>query len=269
MPGKIRILFFGDVIGHPGRSILRRCIPVLHQKFSPDIIIANGENAAGGVGITEKIGMEILSYVDVLTSGNHIWDKKEGIEYIDKEPRVLRPANYPDINPGRGTYIFESAAGDKIGILNLQGRVFMEALDCPFRSADKSIEFLKENTHVIVVDFHAEATSEKQALGWYLDGKVSAVIGTHTHIPTADERILPGGTAYITDAGMVGGLNSVIGIRKSQALQRFLTARPQRFDPSKEGILLNAVYLEVDRDSGKATSIKRENIIEENSGFTG
>lgn len=269
MPGKIKILFFGDVIGRPGRSILRRYIPVLRKKFSPDIIIANGENAAGGVGITEKIGTEILSYVDVLTSGNHIWDKKEGIEYIDKELRVLRPANYPDLNPGRGTYIFESAAGDKIGILNLQGRVFMEALDCPFRIADISIESLIENTHVIVVDFHAEATSEKQALGWYLDGKVSAVIGTHTHIPTADERILPGGTAYITDAGMVGGLNSVIGIRKSQALQRFLTARPQRFEPSKEGILLNAVYVEVDRESGKATSIQRENIIEENSGFTG
>lgn len=269
MPGRIKILFFGDVIGRPGRSILRRYISVLRKKFSPDIIIANGENAAGGVGITEKIGTEILSYVDVLTSGNHIWDKKEGIEYIGKEPRVLRPANYPAVNPGKGSFVFESAAGNKIGILNLQGRVFMEAIDCPFRTADSLIESLKEITPVIIVDFHAEATSEKQALGWYLDGKVSAVIGTHTHIPTADERILPGGTAYITDAGMVGGLNSVIGIRRSQALQRFLTARPQRFEPSKEGVLLNAVYLEVDSENGQAISIQRENIIEENSGFSG
>jgi len=269
MPDRIKILFFGDVIGRPGRSILRRYVSVLRKKFSPDIIIANGENVAGGVGITEKIGIEILSYVDVLTSGNHIWDKKEGIEYIEKEPRVLRPANYPEVNPGRGSYVFESADGDKIGILNLQGRVFMEAIDCPFRAADNLIESLKEITPVIIVDFHAEATSEKQALGWYLDGKVSAVIGTHTHIPTADERILPKGTAYLTDAGMVGGLNSVIGIRKSQALQRFLTARPQRFEPSKEGVLLNAVYLEVDRENGKAISIQRENIIEENSGFSG
>lgn len=269
MPDRIKILFFGDVIGRPGRTALRRYLPVLRDKFLPDIIIANAENSAGGIGITEKIGDELLSYVDVLTSGNHIWDKKEGIEYIDNEPRLLRPANYPDINPGRGSYIFESQAGDKIGIINLQGRVFMEAIDCPFRIADIAIKSLKKATPVILVDFHAEATSEKQALGWYLDGKVSAVIGTHTHIPTADERILPGGTAYITDAGMIGGLNSVIGIRKSQAVQRFLTARPQRFEPSKEGVILNAVYLEVNPENGKAISIQRENIREEKSGFSG
>jgi len=269
MPGRIRILFFGDLIGRPGRTILRKYISGLRKKYSPHIIIANGENAAGGVGITEKIGNELLTYVDVLTSGNHIWDKKEGIEYIDKEPRLLRPANYPDINPGCGTHIFESEEGKKIGVLNLQGRVFMEAIDCPFRTADSAIESIKKTTPVIVVDFHAEATSEKQALGWYLDGRVSAVIGTHTHIPTADERILPGGTAYITDAGMVGGLNSVIGIRKTQAVQRFLTARPQRFEPSKEGALLTALYLEVNPESGKALSIQRENIIEGKSGLSG
>ncbi|MBN2245819.1 MAG: TIGR00282 family metallophosphoesterase [Candidatus Aminicenantes bacterium] len=265
----MKILFFGDVIGRPGRTVLRRYIPVLRKKFSPDIIIANAENSAGGVGITEKIGDELLSYVDVLTSGNHIWDKKEGIGYIDKEPRLLRPANYPDINPGRGSYIFDSGTGHKIGVINLQGRVFMEAIDCPFRSADQTIETLKKSTPVILVDFHAEATSEKQALGWYLDGKVSAVIGTHTHVPTADERILPKGTAYISDAGMVGGLNTVIGIRKSQAVQRFLTARPQRFEPSKEGVRLNAVYLEVNPENGKALFIQRENIIEEKSDFSG
>jgi 2',3'-cyclic-nucleotide 2'-phosphodiesterase len=269
MPGRIKILFFGDVIGRPGRNVLRRYISVLRNKFSPDIIIANAENSAGGIGITEKIGNELLSFVDVLTSGNHIWDKKEGIEYIGKEPRLLRPANYPDINPGQGSYIFESGTGYKIAIINLQGRVFMEAIDCPFRTADKTIEALKKTTPVILVDFHAEATSEKQALGWYLDGRVSAVIGTHTHVPTADERILPGGTAYISDAGMVGGLNTVIGIRKSQAVQRFLTARPQRFEPSKEGVRLNAVFLEVNPESGKALSIQRENIIEEKIDFPG
>jgi metallophosphoesterase (TIGR00282 family) len=263
MPDKLRLLFIGDIIGHPGRRALRRFLPRLREKYSPDFIVANAENAAGGVGITEEIGTELLGLVDVLTSGNHVWDKKEALPYLDREPRLLRPANYPPLNPGKGSYILEGAKGWKAGVLNLQGRVFMEPLDCPFRVADGEVAKLRAETPVIVVDFHAEATSEKQALGWHLDGKVSAVIGTHTHVPTADERILPRGTAYITDVGMVGGYRSVIGIRPEQAVARFLTARPQRFEPEKEGLVLSSVYIEVDAASGRALSLRREMIVEE------
>lgn len=266
MPDKVSFLFLGDIIGRPGRKGLMRYLPSLVQKYSPSLIIANGENAAGGIGITEKVGKELLTQVDVLTSGNHIWDKKEALDYIDQEPRLLRPANYPPQNPGNGTYLFEVSPQSKIGILNLQGRVFMEAIDCPFRTADEEILALKSSTPVVVVDFHAEATSEKQAMGWYLDGKVSAVVGTHTHVPTADERILPQGTAFITDVGMIGGYNSIIGIRRDQALKRFLTARPQRFEPGKEGIFFSAVFVEVDVQTGKALSIRREILVEEESG---
>jgi len=263
MPDKICILFLGDIIGRPGRRALERHLPALIERRSPSIVIANAENAAGGIGITEKVGQELLTQVHVLTSGNHIWDKREGVAYLEKEPRLLRPANYPPLNPGKGTYLFEDAKGRKIGILNLQGRVFMEPIDCPFRVADEELSVLKEKTSVIIVDFHAEATSEKQAMGWHLDGRVSAVIGTHTHVPTADERILPQGTAYITDVGMIGGYNSVIGIRKDQALNRFLTARPHRFEPGKEGTLFSALTVEVNAQSGKAVAVRREVIIEE------
>jgi metallophosphoesterase (TIGR00282 family) len=263
MPDKLGFLFIGDIIGHPGRRALRRCLPRLREKYSPDFIVANAENAAGGVGITEEIGTELLGLVDVLTSGNHVWDKKEALPYLDREPRLLRPANYPPVNPGKGSYVLESTRGWKAGVLNLQGRVFMEPLDCPFRVADGEVAKLRAVTPVIVVDFHAEATSEKQALGWHLDGKVSAVIGTHTHVPTADERILPRGTATITDVGMVGGYLSVIGIRPEQAVARFLTARPQRFEPEKEGLIFSSVYIEVDAATGRALSIRRETIVEE------
>lgn len=263
MPDRLGFLFIGDIIGHPGRRALRRCLPRLREKYSPDFIVANAENAAGGVGITEEVGTELLGLVDVLTSGNHVWDKKEALPYLDREPRLLRPANYPSPNPGKGSYILESTRGWKAGVLNLQGRVFMEPLDCPFRVADGEVAKLRAVTPIIVVDFHAEATSEKQALGWYLDGKVSAVIGTHTHVPTADERILPRGTAYITDVGMVGGYHSVIGIRPEQAVARFLTARPQRFEPEKEGFVFSSVYIEVDAATGRALSVRRETIIEE------
>ncbi len=265
MPGKICILFLGDIIGRPGRKALSRYLPPLVEKHSPALIIANGENAAGGIGITEKVGQELLDQVHILTSGNHIWDKREAIPYLERETRLLRPANYPIPNPGQGSAVFKTGEGVAVGILNLQGRVFMEPIDCPFRTADVEVEKLKEETPLIVVDFHAEATSEKQAMGWYLDGRVSAVIGTHTHVPTADERILPEGTAFITDVGMIGGYNSVIGIRKEQALKRFLTARPQRFEPGKEGILFTAAWVEVDIEEGRALSIRREIIIEEQS----
>jgi len=263
MPDKVSLLFIGDIIGRPGRKILGKHLLSLNLNYSPSIIIANGENAAGGLGITPKVGQELFTQIDVLTSGNHIWDKKEAIPYLEKEPRLLRPANYPSQNPGKGTYVFEDASGIKIGILNLQGRVFMEPIDCPFRIADNEIEQLSSITPIIVVDFHAEATSEKQAMGWYLDGRASAVIGTHTHVPTADERILPHGTAYITDVGMVGGYNSVIGIQKDEALMRFLTSRPQRFEPSKKGGIFSAVFIEVDARTGKALSIQKVLIIEE------
>ena len=263
MPDKLGFLFVGDIIGHPGRRALRKCLPRLREKYSPDFVVANAENAAGGVGITEEVGAELLGLVDVLTSGNHVWDKKEALPYLDREPRLLRPANYPPVNPGKGSYLLESPRGFKAGVLNLQGRVFMEALDCPFRVADGEVAKLRAVTPIIVVDFHAEATSEKQALGWYLDGKVSALIGTHTHVPTADERILPRGTACITDVGMVGGYRSVIGIRPEQAVARFLTARPQRFEPEKEGLVLSAVFIEVNAATGRALSIRREMIVEE------
>jgi len=263
MPDKISFLFIGDIIGRPGRKILGKHLLSLDQNYSPSIIIANGENAAGGLGITPKVGQELFTQVDILTSGNHIWDKKEAIPYLEREPRLLRPANYPSLNPGKGTYVFEDSSGIKIGILNLQGRVFMEPIDCPFQIADKEIEKLSSITPIIVVDFHAEATSEKQAMGWYLDGRVSAVIGTHTHVPTADERILPQGTAYITDIGMVGAYNSVIGIRKEHALMRFLTSRHQHFEPSKEGGIFSAAFVEVDARTGKALTIVRELIINE------
>jgi metallophosphoesterase (TIGR00282 family) len=265
MPGKVSFLFLGDIIGRPGRRALNRYLPTLLNRYSPSLVIANGENAAGGIGITEKVGKELLAQVDVLTSGNHIWDKREAIAYLKKEPRLLRPANYPPDNPGNGSYIFKEDGGKKMAILNLQGRVFMEPLDCPFRKADEEIKALKAITSVIIVDFHAEATSEKQALGWYLDGKVSAVVGTHTHVATADERILPKGTAVITDVGMVGGYNSVIGLQKDQSIMRFLTSRPQRFEPSKEGVLFSALFVEINSKTGKALSIKREIITEEKS----
>ncbi len=263
MPAEVRVIFLGDIIGRPGRRALDLFLPTLIKRFSPSIIIANGENAAGGSGITEEIGQELFQQIDVLTSGNHIWDKKETLAYLQKEPRLLRPANYPPVNPGKGFFVHDLGSGLKLAVLNLQGRVFMEPIDCPFRAADEILETLRATTPLVIVDLHAEATSEKQAMGWHLDGRVSAVIGTHTHVQTADERILPQGTAYITDVGMVGALNSVIGMRREQALARFLTGRPQRFEPSKEGKSLGAFLLKLDAQTGKAISIRRESLFEE------
>jgi len=258
-----RVLIIGDVIGRAGRDALRRHLPVLRDRHRPAFVVANGENAAGGVGLTEEVGRELFSMVDVLTSGNHIWDKKEGIAYMEKELRVLRPANYPSPAPGKGRVVVAGPDGLKLGVLNLQGRVFMEPIDDPFRTADAAIEELRKETPCLIVDFHAEATSEKVALGYYLDGRVSAVVGTHTHVPTADERILPGGTAYITDLGMAGSRNSVIGIRKEQAIQKFLTSRPIRFEPDKGGSFLSGVVVEIDPSTGKALSIVREILTED------
>jgi 2',3'-cyclic-nucleotide 2'-phosphodiesterase len=254
----MRILFIGDIVGKAGRQaiegLLERCVAD-HQI---DFTVANGENAAGGMGITPVIASEFLDLgIDVLTSGNHIWAKKEILPFLDEEERLLRPANYPDRVPGRGAGIFRLGNGKKIGVLNIEGRVFMRNLECPFRVSEKEVEKLKEQTSVILVDFHAEATSEKVALAWFLNGKVSAVVGTHTHVQTADERILSGGTAYITDVGMTGPLASVIGIRRQIALERFLTQVPVKFDVATEEIELQGVIVEIDEQTGKSRSIER------------
>jgi 2',3'-cyclic-nucleotide 2'-phosphodiesterase len=259
----IGVLFIGDIIGRPGRNALRRYLPRLRSKYKPSFVLANGENSAGGVGITAEIGKDLFAEVDALTGGNHIWDKKEALPYLERETRLLRPANYPPGNPGRGATVITDGDGRKLGVLSLQGRVFMEPIDCPFRVADAEIAKLAVETKAIIVDFHAEATSEKAALGWHLDGRVSALVGTHTHIPTADERVLPGGTAYITDVGMAGARNSVIGIKREQSLERFLTGRPARFEPSSDGSFLSAVYIEIDAASGRAFSIVREVLAED------
>lgn len=254
----VKLLFVGDVVGGPGREALSRELHRLVDRYCVDLVIVNGENAAGGFGLTEEKAKELFALgVDVLTSGNHIWDKRESLPYIRREERIVRPANYPPGTAGKGSVVARTAGGVKIGILNLEGRIFMNNLDCPFRTADREIELLKAEADIIFVDFHAEATSEKVALGWYLDGRVSAVIGTHTHVQTADERILPGGTAYLTDAGMTGSCDSVIGIKKELAIERFVTLMPVRFEVAKKDIRLNGAVIEVDEISGKALTIER------------
>jgi metallophosphoesterase (TIGR00282 family) len=254
----VKILFISDIVGKPGRQAVSMELHRIIDRYAVDIAVANGENAAGGFGLTEEIGKELFNQgINVITSGNHIWDKRESYDYINREPNIVRPANYPVGAPGHGSTIVTSPGGVKVAILNLEGRVFMNNLECPFRAADQEISRLKEITPVIVIDFHAEATSEKLALAWYLDGKVSAVIGTHTHVQTGDERLLPGGTAYITDAGMTGSFESVIGIKKELAIEKFLTQLPVRFEVAKKDIRLNAVVIEIDEGSGKAMAIER------------
>jgi 2',3'-cyclic-nucleotide 2'-phosphodiesterase len=253
----MKVLFIADIMGQSGREAVARILPALRTKEQVDLVIANGENAAHGMGLTPSIARDLFHLgVDVITMGNHTWDKKEILDIIDDEP-IVRPANYAPGVPGRGAVLATTATGVKVGILNLIGRVFMSPNDCPFRSADKVIAELKKETPVIIVDIHAEATSEKVAMGWYLDGKVSAVIGTHTHIQTADDRILPEGTAYLTDVGMTGPFDSVIGIKKEIILQRFLMQMPIRFEVSDKDIWFNGVLIEIDEKSGKALSIQR------------
>jgi metallophosphoesterase (TIGR00282 family) len=254
----MRILFIGDIVGKPGRQAVEGILEKLISDYGIEFTIANGENAAGGMGITPPIAIDILDLgVDVLTSGNHIWAKKEIIPFLDEESRILRPANYPAQVPGRGAGIYQLSNGKKVGVLNLEGRVFMKNLDCPFRVGEKEIEILRQQTNIIIVDFHAEATSEKMAMGWFLNGKVSAILGTHTHVQTSDERILNEGTAYITDVGMTGPLASVIGIRKQVALERLLTQIPWKFDVATEEIELQGVVVEIDSKTGKSKDIKR------------
>jgi len=254
----MKILFIGDIVGKVGRMAVKGLLPNIVDRYKIDFIIANGENAAGGFGVTEKTAVEMLGLgIHVITGGNHIWDKKDSIPYIAKENRILRPVNYPPGAPGYGSIVHTLPNGTKIGVLNIAGRVFMSALDCPFRTGKEEVERLKEFTNIIIVDFHAEATSEKVAFGYFIDGKVSAVIGTHTHVQTADEKILAGGTAYITDVGMTGPSVSVIGIEKEQIIERFLLQMPMKFEVAKGEGIMCAVVIEIDEKTGKSTAIQR------------
>jgi metallophosphoesterase (TIGR00282 family) len=253
----VNILFIGDIFGKAGRKIVADHVADLAQSRGAELVIANCENVAAGFGITPRLVEELLGLgIDVLTSGNHIWDRKEIIEYFPKEPRLLRPANYPG-GPGRGIYTGKTKAGTEYGVLNLQGRVFMAQTDCPFRTADRELAALPPSCKIRFVDIHAEATSEKQALGWYLDGRATAVVGTHTHVPTADERLLSNGTAYITDVGMTGPYESVIGVVKETILSRFLTQMPAHFEAAEKDVWLSAVLVQADPETGRALGIER------------
>jgi len=254
----MRILFIGDIVGSPGRRIVTERLADIAAQQKLDLVIANCENAASGFGITPRLVEELLAAgVEVLSSGNHIWDRKEILDYFPHQPRLLRPANYPEGAPGRGLYINTAKNGTRNAVLNLQGRVFMPSIDCPFRTADRELKLIPADVKVVVVDMHAETTSEKLAMGWYLDGRVSAVVGTHTHVVTADEQLLPGGTAYITDVGMTGPHESVIGMEKTTILQKFLDGLPARFEVASGNVQMNTVLIDVDEASGRARSIER------------
>ncbi len=253
----MKLLFIGDIVGRPGREIVRQLLPGLRDEHKPDIIIANGENSAAGVGISKKVYDELMGMgIDVITMGNHIWDRKEFIPDIASCPNLVRPANYPEGVPGKGFDVF-NMKGFKFGVINMLGRIFMPCIECPFRTSDQILEKMRAETPVIILDLHAEATSEKNALAWHLDGRISAVIGTHTHIQTSDERILPQGTAFISDAGMVGAYDSIIGVRKEQIIKRFLLSMPERFEPEDEGPgIFNGLFIDIGAD-GKSKSVKR------------
>ncbi len=256
----MNILFIGDIFASPGRRIVADHIQDIVETNRVELAIANAENSAGGFGITPSIAEELFALgLDVLTSGNHVWDKREVYDYFERQPRLLRPANYPDA-PGRGSIVVRARNGVDCAVLNLQGRTYMPATDCPFRKADQLLEELDPAVKVRFVDFHAEVTSEKIAMGWYLDGRVSAVVGTHTHIPTADTRILPNGTAYQTDCGMTGPYHSVIGVETDIIIQRFLTGLPVRMEAARQSPELHAVIVDVDEVTGRARAIRRHTV---------
>lgn len=262
----MRVLFLGDIVGRPGRRAVREILPTLKDKFLPDLVVANGENAAGGNGITKEIADELYSAgIDILTMGNHVWDRKDIYGFIDSDSRLIRPANYPPGTPGRGFTIISIKEDIKVGVINLSGRVFLSPLECPFRTFDQIIPLIHRETKIVIVDFHAEATSEKVAFGWYVDGRATAVIGTHTHIQTADERILPNGTGYITDVGMTGPRNSVLGVKTELVLTKFLSLRPVRFEVAESDglMMLNGLLLNVDISRGVTQEIKRIQVIKE------
>ncbi|MBI2861907.1 MAG: TIGR00282 family metallophosphoesterase [Chloroflexi bacterium] len=249
----MRILMVGDIVGRPGREAAKTIVPRLRHVHNLDLVVANGENAAGGRGITGEVAAELFACgIDIITSGNHIWDQPGIIPYLQKEDRLLRPLNYPPESPGRGFIVCSNTL-----IVNLMGRVFIGLFDCPFRALDRLLETLPTKPRVVIVDFHAEATSEKVGFGWYFDGRVSAVFGTHTHVPTADARILPGGTAYVTDVGMVGPRDSVIGMEREKVLTHFLTGMPLRLEVARGSLTFNSVLIEVDEATGKACHIAR------------
>ena len=260
----MKLLFIGDIVARPGRDLLRRHLKALASTHAIDLVIANGENAAGGNGITRDNANEIFGAgVDVITTGNHVWDKREALEFIGAEPRLIRPANYPEGTPGRGSHVAVSGSGVRVGVVNVMGRVFLPSLDDPFRAATREIARVKaEGAQVVFVDVHAETTSEKVALGWYLDGQVAAVIGTHTHVQTADERVLPGGTACLTDVGMTGPHDGVIGMDKTAVIARFVTGLPGRFEPATGDARLHAVIITTEPASGRATAIERVAVTE-------
>jgi hypothetical protein len=252
----MKILFIGDIVGSPGREAVKQLLSGLKREYGLDFIVANAENAAGGSGITAKVAQELFdSGVNVLTSGDHIWKKREIFEFINEEERILRPLNFPAGAPGRGFGVFKTKDGRKLGVINVNGRVFMAPLECPFRTTLEAVSELSKETKIIIIDIHAEATSEKVALGWYLDGKASAVLGTHTHVQTADARILPGGTAYLTDLGMTGPQDSVIGRKIEDVLERFITCVPVRFEVAEGNIQLQGAVLDIDEETGHARSI--------------
>jgi 2',3'-cyclic-nucleotide 2'-phosphodiesterase len=254
----MNILFIGDIVGRPGRELVRQGLRGLVEHHEVDLVIANAENSAAGFGITKDIGDTLLDWgVDVMTSGNHIWDKREALDYIVNQPRLLRPANYPAGVPGRGSYVAQTGDGREIGVINVMGRVFMLNIDDPFAVVLREIEAMRHRTRVIIVDFHAEATSEKIAMGWHLDGKVTLVVGTHTHVQTADDRILPNGTAYLTDAGMTGPHDSIIGMEREPALARFLSGMPSKLEPATGNPRLNGVLVSADDRTGRASSVTR------------
>jgi metallophosphoesterase (TIGR00282 family) len=260
----MKLLFIGDIVARPGRDLIRRHVRALATHHAADLVIANGENAAGGVGITRENTLEILGAgVDVITTGNHVWDKRETLEFIGNEPRLVRPANFPAGTPGAGSYIATTKNGVRVGVINGMGRVFMLAIDDPFRVVAQEVDrMIEAGVRVIFVDFHAETTSEKLAMSYFLDGKVSAVVGTHTHVQTADERILPGGTACLTDAGMTGPHDGVIGMDKDAIVARFMTALPARFESATGDPRLNGVVITVDPSTGKSTAIERISLSE-------
>ena len=257
----MRILFIGDIFGKPGREIVRRAIPALVETRDIDYVIANVENSAAGFGVTGDIADAILGYgVDAMTTGNHVWDKKEVLDYIPRQVRLLRPANFPAGVPGRGSYVGRTRTGEPIGVINVMGRVFMAPLDDPFAVVLKEIDAMRARTRIVIVDFHAEATSEKVAMAWHLDGRATAVFGTHTHVQTADERILPKGTACMTDVGMTGPHDSIIGVTVDAALGRFVTGLPSKFEAATGPGRLNAVVVTADPATGRATAIERLNL---------
>ncbi len=256
----MKLLFLGDVFGKAGRLAVQRAVPRLISRHGVDLVVANAENSAGGSGVTPDSADELLACeIDLLTSGNHIWSKREVVPYLERSgSRLLRPANYPKCAPGRGRGIATTPDGRKLGVVNLEGRVFMKTLDDPFPAALAEVEALRrDGCTCILVDMHCEASSEKNAMGWFLDGKVSAVLGTHTHVQTADERVLPGGTAFLTDVGMCGPMDSIIGVRKELVLERFLTQRPMAFEPARHDVWVQGAIVDIDDATGKARSITR------------